>query len=165
MCYRWCNTVILAPIWRKLISVSIRCSVSQGNTFRESISQIQPSVSEKSYYSQMFYFGASFVPNRSVMWRSMGASVPGPAGPCVVIMMGAAPAPVCVGHGPVTARRLSVAVSSATASVWRLPTAHGKLLHWHICKSISCFYHWSLTICKSRWRARNVDGRTLKAAN
>lgn len=89
----------------------------------------------------MFYFWPFFVANRSVMWQSMEALVPGQAGPHVVITMEAARGPVCVGHEPVITPPLSVVASSATASAWKSPTAPGKLSSDappHLCKSFSC---------------------------
>lgn len=56
----------------------------------------------------------------------MEALVPGQAGPHVVTMTAGVRAPVCVGHGPVIAPPLNAGASSATGSVWRLPTAQGK---------------------------------------
>lgn len=53
--------------------------------------------------------------------------MPGQAGPHVAIMMEAMPGLVCVGHEPVITPHLSVVDSSVMGSVWRLPTAQGKL--------------------------------------
>lgn len=109
----------------------------------------------------MFYFWPLFVPNRSVMWRSMEALEPGQAGPRVVIMMGAARARVCVGHEPAITPPLSVVASSAMGSAWRLPTAQGKpVIHQHTSVNLSSVFIsglWSY-ICMFRWRDKVLKG-------
>lgn len=57
----------------------------------------------------------------------MEALAPGQAGPHAVIMMEVARGPVCVEHEPVIIPPPSVEDNNATASVWRSPTAPGKL--------------------------------------
>lgn len=56
----------------------------------------------------------------------MEVLAPGRAGPHAVIMMEAAPGPVCVAQEPVITPLLSAGASSAMASAWRSPTAPGK---------------------------------------
>lgn len=156
MCCRWCNAVIFASIWGKLISVCVRHS-SRGRRFPEqhipgSIALMQWPLSEKGHYSEMayFYFFALFAANRSATWPWMEASAPGQAGPHVVIMMEAAQGPVCVGHEPVITPPLSVEASSATASAWRSPTAPGKLF-WRqhpICLHQQFINTYSVLLCQ-----------------
>ena len=128
-----CNGPVLnvqlffASVWGKLISVCIGC-VSPERHITESIGLMRQPFQRKAITLKCF-ISAPFllVPNRSVTWRSMEASAPGPAGPCAVTLTVGTRGPVCAGLEPVITRPLSAGASCATGSVWRWQIAPGKM--------------------------------------
>lgn len=135
-CCRWCNFCIyLRKIDFCLHPLLPWAVFPRATRSWEDHSNAMTSFWEKPLLLKVLFLAFSFT-NRSVMWQSMEALVPGLDGPLVVTMMEVAQGPVSVGHEPVIIPLRSVEANSVMGSALKLPTAPGEFLWWFLSSNL-----------------------------